>query len=319
MNYFDVFNGDADGICALVQLRLATPREASLVTGVKRDIQLLQQVEPDADDEVTVLDISLQKNAVDLNRILAKEASVFYADHHQAGDIPVHPNLQAHIDLSPATCTSLIVDNYLQRQFHLWAITAAFGDNLKSVGLKLAATAALSQQQTKQLQTLGTLLNYNGYGSKLADLFYAPADLYRACVQFTSPLDFIAERDDIYAALQDGYQGDMTAARATRAAYKSSAVGVFELPDEKWARRVNGVWGNDLANEYPDRAHLILTPANQGHYTVSIRAPLANRSGANLVASQFATGGGREGAAGINALPASQVSDLIRAMEQQYA
>ena len=111
MRYFDVFNGDADGICALVQLRLAQPRKSVLVTGVKRDIQLLQQGEPEAGDEVTVLDISLQKNAADLERILATGAKVFYADHHQAGDIPVHPNLQAHIDLSPATCTSLIVDN----------------------------------------------------------------------------------------------------------------------------------------------------------------------------------------------------------------
>jgi len=36
MAYYDVFNGDADGICALHQLRLAEPREATLVTGVKR-------------------------------------------------------------------------------------------------------------------------------------------------------------------------------------------------------------------------------------------------------------------------------------------
>ncbi|MEX1200857.1 MAG: DHH family phosphoesterase [Methylophaga sp.] len=319
MQSFDVFNGDADGICALVQLRLAAPRESVLVTGVKRDIQLLQQVEPEAGDEVTVLDISLQKNASDLHRILAAGASVFYADHHQAGDIPSHPNLQTLIDLSPSTCTSLIIDKYLQGQFHLWAITAAFGDNLTSTALKLTAAAALSEHETQQLQTLGTLLNYNGYGSDLADLFYAPANLYQACVQFASPLDFIAERDDVFSTLQDGFETDMAAVMGIKAAYKSSAVGVFELPNETWARRVSGVWGNDLANEYPDRAHLILTPANEGHYTVSIRAPLANRSGANLVASQFATGGGREGAAGINALPASQISDLIRAMEQQYA
>ena len=41
---YDVFNGDADGICSLVQLRLAEPRESTLVTGVKRDINLLTQV-----------------------------------------------------------------------------------------------------------------------------------------------------------------------------------------------------------------------------------------------------------------------------------
>ena len=41
MAYFDVFNGDADGICALLQLRQHTPRIATLITGVKRDIGLL--------------------------------------------------------------------------------------------------------------------------------------------------------------------------------------------------------------------------------------------------------------------------------------
>ncbi|RUM38930.1 MAG: acetyltransferase, partial [Desulfobulbus sp.] len=40
---YDVFNGDADGICALHQLRLHDPRpDAHLVTGVKRDICLLE-------------------------------------------------------------------------------------------------------------------------------------------------------------------------------------------------------------------------------------------------------------------------------------
>jgi hypothetical protein len=61
MNY-DVFNGDADGICALIQLRLEEPLESILITGVKRDISLLKQVEAKAGDRVTVLDISLDKN-----------------------------------------------------------------------------------------------------------------------------------------------------------------------------------------------------------------------------------------------------------------
>ena len=41
---YDIFNGDADGICALLQLRLAEPRQSTLITGVKRDIDLLKQV-----------------------------------------------------------------------------------------------------------------------------------------------------------------------------------------------------------------------------------------------------------------------------------
>ncbi len=58
--YFDVFNGDADGICALHQLRLAEPRQAELITGPKRDLALLKRVTADAGDNVTVLDITVE-------------------------------------------------------------------------------------------------------------------------------------------------------------------------------------------------------------------------------------------------------------------
>ncbi len=62
MTYFDVFNGDADGICALTQWRLANPVEQAIrITGVKRDIALLSRVEAESGDDVTVLDISLDR------------------------------------------------------------------------------------------------------------------------------------------------------------------------------------------------------------------------------------------------------------------
>ena len=82
---YDVFNGDADGICALLQLRQLEPRSATLITGVKRDIQLLQKIDPQAGDRVTVLDISMAKNKVALELALGKGATVFYVDHHAAG------------------------------------------------------------------------------------------------------------------------------------------------------------------------------------------------------------------------------------------
>ena len=74
MQFYDIFNGDADGICALHQLRLEEPRESVLVTGVKRDIHLLERVAARAGDELTVLDISLAANAQDLARLLAAGA-----------------------------------------------------------------------------------------------------------------------------------------------------------------------------------------------------------------------------------------------------
>jgi hypothetical protein len=63
VTHFDVFNGDADGLCALHQLRLARPIESVLVTGVKRDIELLPRVAAVAGDAVTALDISLESSA----------------------------------------------------------------------------------------------------------------------------------------------------------------------------------------------------------------------------------------------------------------
>lgn len=318
MTCFDVFNGDADGICSLVQLRLAVPSESTLVTGVKRDIDLLKYVEAKAGDVVTVLDISMQKNAPELQRLLDIGASVSYFDHHQSGDIPKHPALSAHIDLSPTTCTALIVDHYLKQRFHLWAVTAAFGDNLTEVAEALAKQAGLSEKDTLALQQLGIALNYNGYGSSVDDLFYHPADLYRECVAFATPLDFIHERSDIFNRLNDGYHQDMSAAQQAPLIYQSDSVAVVVLPQEAWARRVGGVFGNELANRYPDRAHAVLTPLDNANYVVSIRAPLNRRHGASDVASQFATGGGRAGAAGINMLPEQAVTQLIDALKQQY-
>src|SRR5262245_29961497 len=107
-----VFNGDADGLCALQQLRLAAPRPAPaderLVTGVKRDIALLDRVKPVAGDACTVLDVSLDVNRAGLLALLDGGVRVRYFDHHFAGDIPAHPGLDAHIDLSPDVCTSIL-------------------------------------------------------------------------------------------------------------------------------------------------------------------------------------------------------------------
>ena len=56
------YNGDADGICSMVQWGLVYGIEGYRVTGVKRDIELLERVNPTPDDEIIVMDISLARN-----------------------------------------------------------------------------------------------------------------------------------------------------------------------------------------------------------------------------------------------------------------
>src|SRR5262249_39753330 len=106
MSRYYAFNGDADGLCALQQLRLDETQTATLVTGVKRDIMLLRNIVGRAGDTVTVLDISLHENVSDLLRLIDSGASVRYFDHHRSGPIPSHPLLEAHIDESAEACTA---------------------------------------------------------------------------------------------------------------------------------------------------------------------------------------------------------------------
>ncbi|ELA7317723.1 DHH family phosphoesterase [Vibrio alginolyticus] len=318
MNY-DIFNGDADGIIALLQLRLADPVDAQLITGVKRDIKLVEKVDVQAGDELTVLDISMEKNMAGLEQALAQGAHVFYADHHKAGDIPQHGNLDAHIDLDANMCTALIVDKLLDGRFHDWAITAAYGDNMIAKADELANNAGLLQQQKEQLKELGTLINYNGYGSKVEDLHFHPAELYRALLKYTSPFEAIEDTASPYYQLQSAYQQDMEVALAVPAMHESGKLKLFELPNTAASRRISGVYGNWLANQTPDSAHAVLTENADGTYTVSLRAPLNNKQGAVAVCGQFPTGGGREAAAGINALSKDDVNAFIDAVETYYA
>ncbi len=317
--HYDVFNGDADGICALIQLRLAEPKDSILVTGIKRDIQLLDKVSVEAGDSLTVLDVSLEKNSRKVAEFLNLGASIFYVDHHQPGDIPSHPNLETHIDTDNTTCTSLLVNNYLKGKYPLWAITAAFGDNLNSSAESLAATVNINEDRVESLKNLGIYINYNGYGSKISDLHFSPDHLFQEMVRFESPFDFISDNRETFEKLENGYREDMAKAENTAPEFRSEAVEVFLLPDAAWARRVSGVFGNYLANLNPKKAHAVLSINKDGGYLISVRAPLENKIGADDICSQFPTGGGRKSAAGINHLPKDLLSVFIDKFNNYYA
>ncbi|MCL7945122.1 DHHA1 domain-containing protein [Marinobacter sp. ATCH36] len=320
MQTYDVFNGDADGICALIQLRLAEPCESVLITGVKRDTTLARHVPGSEPAQVNILDVSLDKNRDAVDALLAAGCRVFYVDHHFAGDtLPEHTHFTALIDTQPTTCTSLLVDQHLKSRFHNWAIAAAFGDNLNAVGEDLAARAGLSSDQTEALKTLGVCINYNGYGATIEDLHFHPADLYREFVTFADPLELIDSEPAAWQQLRDGYEADMAQGLAASVLAETATSLVVKLPGEAWARRVSGVLGNELANLNPDRACAIVTEQADKTYLVSIRAPLNNRSGADEVARQFPTGGGRQAAAGINALPADQLDEFLGAMSGAWS
>ena len=311
MAYFDVFNGDADGICALQQLRLADPQEAVLVAGVKRDISLLRRVEAGSGDRVTVLDISLDQNRGPLLELLESGARVRYFDHHFPGDIPQHEGLEVHIETLPDKGTSLLVDDFLGGRFRAWAVVGTFGDNFDAAARRAAEPLKLDGQQLAFLRELGICLNYNGYGARVEDLHFAPEELYRRLRPYADPLELIDE-DETIKTLREGYAEDMARARAVRPEPVGERHRIYVLPAEPWARRASGVLANELARASPERAHALLTRSPDGGFVVSVRAPVATGEGADVLCRGFPTGGGRKAAGGINHLPDADYDEFTR-------
>lgn len=316
MQFYDIFNGDADGICALQQLRLEEPRDSVLITGVKRDIHLLARVDAKAGDDLTVLDISLRTNVKDLQRLLDTGVRCRYFDHHASGEIPDHPNLKAFIDVSPDACTSLIVDRYLNGRHRLWAIVAAFGDNLAAAALRAAATLNVDPGDLERLKILGEVMNYNAYGETVDDLHYPPADLFEALRSYRDPLDFI-NGEPVFETLRNVLADDMERARGLVPASRSPRGALYVLPDAAWSRRIHGHFGNRLASSEPERATAVLVKKDRG-YAVSVRAPRARPRGAEALCAKFESGGGREAAAGINFLPDSDYSRFVAEFEKAF-
>ena len=308
VDFVDVFNGDADGICALQQMRLVEPVDSMLVTGVKRDIALVEKVT--TAENVLVLDISLDKNRDDITRLLENGSTIRYFDHHFAGDIPAHTNFESFINTSKNVCTSILVNQYLDGKHVLWAAVGAFGDNMADEAKKLLINSQLSGDKLIEMQELGIYLNYNGYGATVDDLYFAPGDLYQALHPYSNPLDFIEDSDE-FDVLKAGYHDDMQMGKQAKLHLETDTHAVIMLPNEKWARRISGVLGNELANEFPGRAHALISELESGHFQVSVRAPKVNRTGADELCRQFETGGGRQAAAGINRLPTSELDRFV--------
>ena len=176
----------------------------------------------------------------------------------------------------------------------------------------------LDPKRLDTLRELGECLNYNSYGESVEDLYFHPAELYRILHQQKNPFVF-AREDGIFEVLKQGYAEDMALARAIHPEHEAAHGAVYILPAKPWSRRVSGAFGNTLASASPDRAHAVLTQRSDGAFVVSVRAPQSTNSGADILCSRFATGGGRKGAAGINHLPGNELPRFMQAFDEVFS
>lgn len=312
MNH-DVCNGDADGLCALRMWRLAWPEDSLVVTGLKRDIELLVRVQARPGDRVAVFDLSFHRNRDAAMRLLEQGVTVRWFDHHYAGALPRLAALQATIDTDPEVCTAMLVDRALGGAQRRWAIAAAYGDNLAASAEGLGDTLHLVPAERSALRRFGVLLNYNAYGATDADVHLHPAALYRLLSHYADPLEVVRETP-LIDELQARFDADLARAQQVTPTLRSNGAVAYVLPDADWSRRVLGSFANWCAADDPTRAQIVLRDLGRG-YEVSLRAPHGSVLGADALCREFG-GSGRRGAAGIDALPPGRLAAFIDRVAQ---
>ena len=281
MRWF-AYNGDADGICSMVQWGLVHGIDGNTVTGVKRDIELLKKISSEDGDEIIVMDISLARNHSKASELIQSGIKMTWFDHHLAGEPIV--GLEAHIDTSSDVCTARIVESYLGVKSD-WAQVALHGDGL-------------SEHSSKpEFKELGELLNYNGYGADLEDLHFHPDELMRICLESETPASFL--QTPTFEALRNGFNTDMENVDSV-----VEIDGVYMLPNEAWARRVVGVMAHRINSTGPG-PHVIAIDKGD-----VLQISLRGRNGIGEICAMFG-GGGRETAGGIDALPKDEITALM--------
>ena len=208
----------------------------------------------------------------------------------------------------------------MQGRRRIWAVVAAFGDNLARAARALASLA--SRRQRVRLPHCASSvedLAYNAYGDSVDDLIVASRRRCTARLPAT-PIRFVCCGTNACSRASMRFVATTWRWRAKSSPQsRSTSATVYVLPDAAWSRRVRGAFGNHLTNRFPDLAHAILTLNAQGGYTVSVRAPQVKPTGADALCREFPTGGGRAAAAGINHLPQERLADFARCMDHAFA
>ncbi len=318
MTNYDVFNGDTDGIFAWHQLRLTHPRDAEIVTGVKRDVNLASKVNAEEGDLVTIMDVSHAKNRKDVQRILDSGAIIEYFDHHDPKELIEHPNITYHINTEPNISTGLIVNSHVNGQNCLWSIATAFGDNHLDLAMNMAKSESLSDEQVLILKQIGLVVNYNSYGQTIEDLFYSPEEIAEAARACGSDIFKFLEQGDIFSTLLENFNADMSSAVCQEPFSISKNGVIYTLPNEAWTHRIMGSFSNHLVSTNKNLACAIAVLNSDGTYRISVRSSINNPHGAGNLCGNFG-GGGREKAGGINNLPASDMNTFKEEFDKVFS
>lgn len=307
----DVCNGDADGLCSILQWRMHEPKEATMLALLDCDTSLVGRVHTRPGDEFLMCDIPMEPNRSTLLQLLAGGARVQYFNHQVTEEIPWHPLLQTTVDFSRDACTSLIVDRLLGGKYRGWAVVGAYGKHLTHVADKLAMDMGLVADVRAQLRELGELISYNALVPHEDDACIAPARLYEHLSRYPSPTDFLRS-EPIISELDSVRRDDLYRATELTPYWQDAYACVYVLPDAPWAHRVAGGLDKAIAAREPTRAHAFLCPAGDTHFRVTVHAA-RNTSVGSFGVDDAEMGSVRPRAWVIHHLPHDEIDHFIRA------
>ena len=253
-----VFNGDADGLISQHLMGLSGISPSLRITGLKREIVLLERIPPLKTANIYVFDISLESNRSGLLRLLENpEIRITWFDHHESGNLPVSPRLKTHIFNTRGTCSALIVHGEVPGSDRRWAAMAAFGDNVPEAAEALLRPKRISESETALLREAGELLNYNAYGETEEDVLFQPIKIAELLSPFRDPLAFIHE-SGIFKPLRNQFREDEREVQNLLPHEEKGLARIYHLPAKPWARRLGASYVNRMARENPKMAVAIL-------------------------------------------------------------
>jgi hypothetical protein len=135
--------------------------------------------------------------------------------------------------------------------------------------------------------------------------------------RYRDPRHFLFD-EPVFNVLRNAYAEDLFRAGELEPYRETDGAAIYVLPDAAWSRRVNGLFGNRLAQADPKRAHAVLV-TKPGGYSVGLRTPVEKPRGAGALCEQFEGGGGREGAAGIDTLSERDFDRFVEALERAFS
>ena len=107
--------------------------------------------------------------------------------------------------------------------------------------------------------------------------------------------------------------------RAPSSSKETLSTGFGTASRQAWARRIGGILAGHLARSAPGRAHAVLSPLSSGGWQVSVRSALERPGRAAAFCRRYASGGGREAAAGINRLPGDALARFAEDFLKRFA